>query len=108
MDLEIGLSLTISWTKSSVLQFYGFWPWPVGLCYLLRTSRIFFSLFLSDIKFQLGSLSPFEFGKYRNNLPFGTAFQMVFHQILFYFFIKIECDLYVLDRFDVLISKIIF
>ncbi|KAL3566678.1 hypothetical protein D5086_032093 [Populus alba] len=66
MDLEIGLSLTISWTKSSVLQFYGFWPWPVGLCYLLRTSRIFFCLFLSDIKFHLGSLSPFECGKYRN------------------------------------------
>jgi len=41
--------------------------------------------------------------------PFGIAFVIVFHQILkFFFFAKIECGLYFLDRFDVLMSKIIF
>jgi len=40
---------------------------------------------------------------------FGIAFVTVFHQILkfFLFFAKIECGLYFLDRFDVLMSKII-
>jgi len=32
----------------------------------------------------------------------------VFSKILNFFFIKIEYDLYVLDRFDVLMSKMIF
>jgi hypothetical protein len=36
------------------------------------------------------------------NLFFGEF------QIFFFFFAKIECGLYLLDRFDVLISKIIF
>jgi hypothetical protein len=36
------------------------------------------------------------------------VFVTVFHQILNFFFVKIECDLYFLDRFDVLMSKIIF
>jgi len=40
--------------------------------------------------------------------PFGIAFVTVFHQILNFFFIKIECSLYFLDRFDVLMSKMIF
>jgi uncharacterized membrane protein (DUF106 family) len=41
--------------------------------------------------------------------PFGIAFVTAFHQILnFFFFAKIECGLYFLDRFDVLMSKIIF
>jgi hypothetical protein len=37
------------------------------------------------------------------NLLFGE-FQIFF----FFFFAKIECGLYLLDRFDVLISKMIF
>jgi hypothetical protein len=40
--------------------------------------------------------------------PFDIVFVTVFHQILNFFFVKIECDLYFLDRFDVLMSKIIF
>ena len=40
--------------------------------------------------------------------PFGIVFVTVFHQILNFFFAKIECGLYFLDRFDVLMSKIIF
>jgi len=39
---------------------------------------------------------------------FGIAFVIAFHQILNFFFAKIECGLYFLDRFDVLMSKIIF
>jgi len=40
---------------------------------------------------------------------FGSAVQPAFHQIsIFLFFAKIECGLYVLDRFDVLMSKMIF
>jgi len=39
---------------------------------------------------------------------FGSAVQLAFHQILNFFFAKIECGLYFLDRFDVLKSKIIF
>jgi len=38
----------------------------------------------------------------------GNAAVAVFVKILNFFFIKIEYDLYVLDRFDVLMSKIIF
>jgi hypothetical protein len=39
---------------------------------------------------------------------FGTVFVPVFRANLIFFFVKIECDLYFLDRFDVLMSKIIF
>jgi hypothetical protein len=40
---------------------------------------------------------------------FGSAVQPAFHQIsIFFFFAKIECGLYFLDRFDVLMSKMIF
>jgi len=40
---------------------------------------------------------------------FGSAFATAFRQILnFFFFAKIECGLYFLDRFDVLMSKMIF
>ena len=40
---------------------------------------------------------------------FGIVFVIVFRQILNFFFVaKIECGLYFLDRFDVLMSKIIF
>jgi hypothetical protein len=40
---------------------------------------------------------------------FGSAVQPAFRRISnFFFFAKIECGLYLLDRFDVLISKIIF
>jgi len=40
---------------------------------------------------------------------FGSAVQSVFHRISnFFFFAKIKCDLYFLDRFDVQISKMIF
>jgi len=40
---------------------------------------------------------------------FSIVFVIAFYQILiFYFFAKIECGLYFLDRFDVLMSKIIF
>ena len=39
---------------------------------------------------------------------FGIVFVIVFRQILNFFFAKIECGLYFLDRFDVLMSKIIF
>jgi len=39
---------------------------------------------------------------------FGNVVAVAFLKILNFFFIKIEYDLYVLDRFDVLISKIIF
>jgi hypothetical protein len=40
---------------------------------------------------------------------FGIAFVTAFHQILkIFFFAKIECGLYFLDRFDVLMSKMIF
>jgi hypothetical protein len=39
----------------------------------------------------------------------GSAVELAFDQILnFFFFAKIECGLYFLDRFDVLMSKIIF
>jgi hypothetical protein len=43
-------------------------------------------------------------------LLFGIVFVIAFHQILkfFFFFTKIECGLYFLDRFDVLMLKIIF
>jgi len=41
---------------------------------------------------------------------FGSAVQPAFRRIsnFFFFFAKIECGLYLLDRFDVLISKMIF
>jgi hypothetical protein len=40
---------------------------------------------------------------------FGSAVEPVFDQILnYFFFAKIECGLYLLDRFDVLMSKMIF
>jgi hypothetical protein len=39
---------------------------------------------------------------------FGNAAAAVFLKNLNVFFIKIQYDLYVLNRFDVLISKIIF
>jgi len=39
---------------------------------------------------------------------FGSAVQPAFQRILNFFFAKIECGLYLLDRFDVLISKMIF
>jgi hypothetical protein len=40
---------------------------------------------------------------------FDIAFGITFRQILnFFFFVKIEYGLYFLDRFDVLMSKIIF
>ena len=40
---------------------------------------------------------------------FGYAVELEFDQISFYFFFaKIECGLYFLDRFDVLMSKMIF
>jgi len=39
---------------------------------------------------------------------FDCAFQPAFRQILNFFFAKIECGLYFLDRFDVLILKMIF
>jgi len=40
---------------------------------------------------------------------FGIVFVTVFRQILnFFFFVKIECGLYFLNRFDVLMSKMIF
>jgi hypothetical protein len=35
-------------------------------------------------------------------------FVIAFHQILNFFFVKIECGLYLLDCFDVLMSKMIF
>jgi hypothetical protein len=39
----------------------------------------------------------------------GSVVQPVFQRILnFFFFAKIECGLYFLDRFNVLISKMIF
>jgi len=44
-----------------------------------------------------------------NKIPFVIAFVTTFHQILnYFFFAKIECGLYFLDRFDVLMSKMIF
>jgi len=48
--------------------------------------------------------------KISNDLgTFGTAFVPAFPPNLnFFFFAKIECGLYFLDRFDVLISKMIF
>jgi len=40
---------------------------------------------------------------------FGSAVEPVFHLISnFFFFAKIECGLYFLDRFDILMSKMIF
>jgi len=41
---------------------------------------------------------------------FGSAVQPAFQRIsnFFFFFAKIECGLYLLDRFDMLISKMIF
>jgi len=39
---------------------------------------------------------------------FGYAVEPEFDQISFFFFAKIECGLYFLDRFDVLMSKTIF
>jgi len=40
---------------------------------------------------------------------FGSAVEPAFHRIsIFFFFAKIECGLYFLDRFDVLMSKMIF
>jgi len=39
---------------------------------------------------------------------FGSAVQSAFHRIKNFFLTKIECGLYFFDRFDVLISKIIF
>jgi len=38
----------------------------------------------------------------------GIAFVTAFCYILNFFFAKIECGLYFLDRFDVLMSKIFF
>jgi hypothetical protein len=39
---------------------------------------------------------------------FGNVTTAAFSKILNFFFIKIEYGLYILDRFDVLMSKIIF
>ena len=39
---------------------------------------------------------------------FGIAFVPPFRPNLNFFFVKIKCGLYFLDRFNVLISKIIF
>jgi hypothetical protein len=46
---------------------------------------------------------------HRQTRPFGIVFVTAFHQILnfFFFFTKIECGLYFLDRFNMLMSKII-
>jgi len=39
----------------------------------------------------------------------ALLFNLFFGEFQFFFFVaKIECDLYLLDRFDVLISKMIF
>ena len=40
--------------------------------------------------------------------PFGIAVEPAFRKILIFVFAKIECGLYFLDRFDVLILKMIF
>jgi hypothetical protein len=46
---------------------------------------------------------------YRNKRTFGIAFVPAFRPNLnFFFFAKIKCGLYFLDRFDVLMSKMIF
>jgi hypothetical protein len=42
------------------------------------------------------------------NLKFGNAAAAAFPKNLKFFFIKIKYDLYVLDHFNMLISKIIF
>jgi len=39
---------------------------------------------------------------------FGSAVEPAFDKILIFFFTKIDCGLYFLDRFDVMMSKIIF
>jgi hypothetical protein len=39
---------------------------------------------------------------------FGSAVEPAFDRISNFFFAKIECGLYFLDRFDVLMSKMIF
>jgi len=47
--------------------------------------------------------------RFERNTEYKTLFGIAFHQILnFFFFTKIECGLYFLDRFDLLMSKIIF
>jgi len=43
-----------------------------------------------------------------DSATFDTVFLPAFHANLNFFFVKIECGLYFLDRFDVLISKMIF
>jgi len=40
--------------------------------------------------------------------PVWLCVETVFDQIKFFFFTKIKYDLYFLDRFDMLISKMIF
>jgi len=39
---------------------------------------------------------------------FGSVVEPAFDRILIFFFVKIECGFYFLDRFDVLMSKMIF
>jgi len=46
--------------------------------------------------------------RFERNTEYKTLFGIAFHQILNFFFAKIECGLYFLDRLDLLMSKIIF
>jgi hypothetical protein len=63
---------------------------------------------MEDIFFFVRWLPTEEIPQHNNKIPFGITFVIVFHQILNFFFIKIKCGLYFLDRFDVLMSKMIF
>jgi hypothetical protein len=45
---------------------------------------------------------------YYNYSLFGSAVEPAFDRISIFSFAKIECGLYLLDRFDVLMSKMIF
>jgi hypothetical protein len=56
-------------------------------------------------------LSTRRFASVLDKRLFGSAVEPAFHRIsnfFFFFFAKIECGLYFLDRFDVLMSKMIF
>ena len=59
--------------------------------------------------FPCGCLLFFFLSKWADcSRAFGSAVQPAFRRISIFFFSKIECGLYLLDRFDVLISKMIF
>ena len=82
-----------------------FWVW---CCFKENRLEFFFSWVGGPCQTHDLLRGEYALEKHEFKSPFGCAFQPVFRQILNFFFAKIECGLYFLDRFDVLMLKMIF